>query len=160
MDHWKKGDIIQDTESSTESEATHEDTETNDDDEDDKPLSTILKAIKKPGLSATATGFSRQAEKDQSHTSQLRRMQMKKMEKKRKGPREKKPIPSQAEGTSNVTTDTLMARKIADHQARREAEAKKKSYELTPEKKYDYLLKKDWDEDVILDDGKWLATDL
>ena len=52
---------------------------------------------------------------------------MKKMKKKRKGPREKKPTSSQAEGTSDVITDTLMARKIADHQARREAEAKKKS---------------------------------
>ena len=59
-----------------------------------------------------------------------------------------------------MTIDTLMARKIADHQARRDAKAKKKSNELTPEEKYEYLLKKDWDEDVILDDDKWLATDL
>ena len=59
-----------------------------------------------------------------------------------------------------MTTDTLVARKIANHQASRQAEAKKKSKELTPKEKYDYLMKKDWDEDVILDNGKWLATDL
>ena len=59
-----------------------------------------------------------------------------------------------------MTPDTLMARKIANYQARRQAEAKKKSKELTPKEKYNYLMKKDWDEDVIVDDGKWLATDL
>ena len=38
---------------------------------------------------------------------------------------------------NDVTTDTLMARKVADHHARREAEAKSKSKELTLEEKYD-----------------------
>ena len=67
---------------------------------------------------------------------------------------------NQSAAMNNENTDPTMERRIAHHQARREAEAKKKSKELTPEEKYDYLTKKDWDEDVIVDNGKWLATDL
>ena len=90
----RKGDIFQDTESSTETDATHDDSETDDDDEDDKPLSAIIKVAKKPRLPSTAKGFTRQAENEQSHTSQLRRMRMKKMKKKRRGLREKNLLPA------------------------------------------------------------------
>ena len=58
------------------------------------------------------------------------------MKNKRKGSRQKKLTNSQSIAKNNENIDLIMARKIANYQARREAEVKKKSKELTPEEKY------------------------
>ena len=82
------------------------------------------------------------------------------MKNKRKFSRQKNLNNRQLTAMNNKDIDPIMARKIAIHQARREAEAKKKSKELTLEEKYDYLMKKDWDKDLVVNDGKWRATGL
>jgi len=139
-----------------------------DEDEDNQPLSSVLKPPPFASLAdssqtnlkswrklpPTAKGYTRklQAEKQQKKPKQNTPPgKRKKLVKSQHGPRKKK------EKKSN---DSLMARKLASHQERWANADDNAPNEETQNDKYDYLIKKDWDDLVIIEEQTWKATDL